>query len=134
MRPTRKLNRRSFLAVVIGGAVATGAAAVMGRNAWPGVAANGITDSDTGQLADAATLGRGTPRGYTDHDAAPMRDAQAAGRGPGARSHGRAAMGRQPMPTAASVRAPVSSGCSDADMGAVADAGGQGRACANRRS
>ncbi len=137
MNPTRKLNRRSFLAVVIGGgAVAGGAAAlVMGRNATSGVAANGITDSDTGQIADAAAHGRGTPRGYTDADIAPVRDTQSAGRGPGARSQGRPAgtSGSQ-APAAASIPGRASTGCSDADVGVVADAGGRGRACANRRS
>jgi len=137
MTPSRKLNRRSFLAVVIGGgAVAGGAAAlVIGRNALPAASANGITDSDTGQVADAAAHGRGTPRGYTDSDAAPVRDAQSAGRGPGARSQGvpSATEGR-PTPAAASVRGPASSGCSDADVGVVADAGGRGRACTNGRS
>ncbi|MGQ0660516.1 hypothetical protein [Sphingosinicella sp.] len=135
MTPGRKLNRRSFLAAVIGGgAVAGGAAAlVIGRSGAPIASGNGITDSDRGQIADAAANGRGTPRGYTDSDLAPVRDAQAAGRGPGARSRPAAAAGER-APAAASVRAPASSGCSDADVGVVADAGGRGRACASRRS
>jgi hypothetical protein len=135
MNPTRKLNRRSFLAAVIGGGAVAGGAAVLfiGRGSGPIAAGTGVTDSDTGQIADAAAHGRGVPRGYTDGDLAPVRDAQAAGRGPGARSQAAPAGGRG-MPAAASVRAPASTGCSDADVGVVADAGGRGRACANRRS
>lgn len=134
MTPGRKLNRRSFLAAVIGGgAVAGGAAAlIMGRTSATVASGNGVTDSDTGQVADAAANGRGTPRGYTDSDLAPVRDAQTAGRGPGARSEPAAPSGER-APAAATIRAPVGTGCSDADMGNTADAGGRGRACANRR-
>lgn len=135
MIPSRKLNRRSFLAAVIGGgAVASGAALMIGRNGAV-TAGNGITDSDAGRIADTAANGRGTPRGYTDSDLAPVRDAQSAGRGPGARSQsGPAAVRGSQAPAAATIRAPAASGCSDADIGTIADAGGQGRACANRRS
>ncbi len=136
MIPSRKLNRRSFLAAVIGGGglAAGGAAAlIVGREGAPIASGNGITDSDTGQVADAPANGRGAPRGYTDSDLAPVRDTQSAGRGPGARSQSGPAGGEH-APAAASVRAPASSGCSDADVGVVADAGGRGRACANRRS
>lgn len=136
MIPARKLNRRSFLAAVIGGgAVAGGAAAVIiGRSGATIASGNGITDSDTGQIADTAAHGRGAPRGYTDADIAPVRDAQAAGRGPGARSPITPGERGGQMPAAARVRAPASSGCSDADVGVAADAGGRGRACANRHS
>lgn len=136
MIPARKLNRRSFLAAVIGcGTMAGGAAAlILGRSGGAIASGNGITDSDAGRIADLAANGRGTPRGYTDSDLAPVRDAQSAGRGPGARSQeGPAAKGGQ-IPAAASVRTGRSSGCSDADIGAVADAGGHGRGCVNRRS
>lgn len=136
MIPSRKLNRRSFLAAVLGGtAVAGGATMLVMARGGTVASGNGVTDSDTGEVADAAAAGRGTPRGYTDSDLAPVRDAQSAGRGPGARSQGTAAavQGKQ-APSAATIRAPAGSGCSDADVGAVADVGGRGRACANRRS
>jgi len=77
MRPTRKLNRRSFFRQVAGGAVAFGALGIIGgeARAWQTGPYTGVTDNDSGSHADNAGHGRGPggnasghPQGATDGD------------------------------------------------------------------
>jgi hypothetical protein len=97
MKPTRKLNRRSFLGQVAGGAAAMGGAlALIGGEAR----AFQVTDSDP---SDPVGRGRGTS-GVTDRD-----PSDPIGRGRGGSGGG------------------VSSGVTDSDTGAGADPAGRGR-------
>ncbi|MGQ0659647.1 hypothetical protein [Sphingosinicella sp.] len=75
MKETRKLNRRSFLAKVAGGAaIGGGALAVIA----PAAAQTGITDRDPG---DRVGYGRGGGTGLTDADSGPGADPAGRGRG-----------------------------------------------------
>lgn len=98
MKVTRKLNRRSFLGRVVGGAVAGGGALVL----LNGKAEAQITDSDRGPNADAVGRGRGT--GLTDSDSGPNADTAGNGRG---------STSRRP--------------CTDNDQGPNSDRAGDGR-------
>lgn len=112
MRPTRKLNRRSFLRQVAGGGFAAGAVALDGGQARAGQTGpyTGITDNDSGAYADNAGHGRGPggnawgqppqTTGVTDSD---------------------------PMDAVGNGRGPIGSGYSDSDSGAYADPSGHGR-------
>jgi len=108
MKPTRRLNRRSFFRQVAGGAVAAGALGVIGgeARAWQTGPYTGVTDNDSGGNADNAGHGRGPggnasghPQGVTDSD---VYDPSGAGRGGG-------------------------TGYSDSDSGPGADPSGRGR-------
>jgi len=98
MTPRRRLNRRSFLGQVAGGAAAAGALGVIGGTARAAAAQTGpytgVTDSDSGSHADNAGHGRG----------------------PGGNSSGQPAQPQQGY-----------SGYSDSDSGANADPSGGGR-------
>ena len=98
MTPRRRLNRRSFLGQVAGGAAAAGALGVIGGTARAAAAQTGpytgVTDSDSGSYADNAGHGRG----------------------PGGNSSGQPAQPQQNY-----------SGYSDSDSGANADPSGGGR-------
>lgn len=104
-KPRKKpLNRRSFMASVLGGAaVAGGASALIAGEAQAQQRPTGRSDSDSGSYADRGGYGR---TGVTDSD-----PYDRAGYGIGSGGGGYA------------------SGCSDSDGGAYADPGGNGRYC-----
>ena len=128
MKPTRKLNRRSFFAAVAGGAatasligiVGAGEAKAMqcsdsdsGPNSDPGGRGRscgrrrtGCNDSDAGRGSDPVGYGRCRPRrsGCTDND-----------RGRGSDPAGNGRCRRR--------------SCSDSDSGPNSDPGGRGRSC-----
>ena len=62
MKPSRKLNRRSFLAQVAGGAVGAGALGLIHGEAWAYQVYTGVTDRDEGALRDGSGYGRGGTR------------------------------------------------------------------------
>lgn len=121
MRTSRRVTRRSFLSSVTAGMIAGGGAMtlVAGRARAQGRTYTGVTDSDTGEHADAPGYGRGTRNVYTDQDRGPNADAQFHGRGPAGREErgvsgqGEYGEGRP-------------SGCTDSDRGANADPVGRG--------
>ena len=88
MKPDRKLNRRSFLGQVAGGAVGLGALGLVGS---PQARAQtgpytGVTDNDTGNNSDRPNHGRSAPRrvqGCSDNDSGSNADAAGNGRGNG---------------------------------------------------
>jgi len=122
MKPTRKLNRRSFLETVAGGAIAGGTLTmVVGDASAQNARYSGVTDSDTGEHADRPGYGVGTRNQYTDRDTGPNADAQFHGRGPNGRPEG-SVSGQGSYGEAAS-------GCSDSDSGPGSDPGGRGRSC-----
>lgn len=131
MNPTRKLNRRSFLFTVAGGAITAGGAlgivsdearALQVTDCDPSDPAGrgsgrtprtGVTDSDSGGNADRGGCGRGTrpPTGSAQPGSTGITDSDPtdrAGYGRGSRGGG-------------------GTGVSDADTGANADRGGHGR-------
>src|SRR3954468_13764913 len=118
MKTSRRLNRRSFVATVIGGsATALLAAEARAQN----TRYSGVTDSDTGEHADRPGYGVGTRNQYTDRDTGPNADAQFHGRGPA---------GRNPDgPSGQGSYGDAASNCSDTDSGPNADPGGRGRRC-----
>ena len=124
MRISRKVNRRSFLATVVGGvAVGAGGTSLLVDGALA-QAYTGVTDADTGNVRDRPGYGTGTRNRYTDTDTGPNADPQFHGRGPAGRQEGSASgTGRYGEPA---------SGCSDADGGPGADPGGRGRSCGGR--
>ena len=157
MRASRKLNRRSFVATVVGGAAfASGAAAlVTGKAAAQNY--SGVTDCDSGGGADRPGYGTGVRNQITDSDTGPNADPRCHGRGSntGANSgtqynpndqpqtrcsdsdygpngdpagYGRACRGLSP-----NQYAPRYSGCTDSDTGQGADSVGNGRNCTPRR-
>ena len=102
MKTERKLSRRSFMARVVGGAVAGGGALVVlngsaeamqvsdndsGQNSDPpGRGYTGVTDNDTGANSDRPNHGRSAPRrvqGCSDNDSGSNADAAGNGRGNG---------------------------------------------------
>ena len=107
MKPARRLNRRSFLGQVAGGAATVGALGLIGGSARAQTGPyTGVTDTDSGSHADNAGHGRGpggnasgNPQGVTDSD---VSDPHGGGRG-------------------------GSTGYSDSDSGANADPSGRGR-------
>lgn len=125
MKASRKLNRRSFVASVAGGALIGGGATsfVLGRAEAQNTRYSGVTDSDTGQHADRPGYGTGTRSQYTDQDRGPNADAQFHGRGPTGTQGGVSGTGRYDGPV---------SGCSDNDHGSGSDPGGHGRTCGQR--
>jgi hypothetical protein len=123
MKASRKLNRRSFVASVAGGALIGGGATglVLGRAEAQNTRYSGVTDSDTGEHADRPGYGTGTRNQYTDRDTGPNADAQFHGRGPNGRAEGsQSGTGRYDEPER---------GCSDTDGGPGADPSGRGRRC-----
>ena len=105
MKPTRKLNRRSFMTRVAGGTALAGAVGLVGSDAI----ALQVTDCDRGAGSDPG--GRGTGRtvrtGVSDRDPT---DPAGCGRG------------AAPPPQQC-----ARSGITDTDGGEYADPGGQGR-------
>lgn len=100
MKNMRKLSRRSFMARVVGGTVAGGAALVVlggraealqvsdsdsGPNSDPaGRGYTGVTDSDSGPNSDRPDHGRSRPsRACSDSDSGPNSDLAGRGRGSG---------------------------------------------------
>ena len=96
MKPTRRLNRRSFFRQVAGGAAAAGALGLIGgeARAWQTGPYTGVTDNDSGSHADNAGHGRGpggnaygqpaqpqdNQTGYSDSDSGPNADPSGGGR------------------------------------------------------
>jgi hypothetical protein len=119
MKASRKLNRRSFVASVVGGA-----ALVTGTARAQNTRYSGVTDSDTGAQADRPGYGTGVRNQYTDQDTGPNADRQFHGRGPNGRPEGSVSgTGRY---------GEAASGCSDSDVGAGSDPGGRGIRCNGR--
>jgi hypothetical protein len=116
MKPTRKLNRRSFIGAVTGAAAAAGALGIV----FPAPAeAFQCSDSDSGQNGDPGGQGRrcGGRRvrtGCTDRDGGQYAD----GIGYGRRCGGSRSI----------------TGCSDSDSGRYADGSNRGRNCRTRQS
>ena len=100
MKPTRKINRRSFLGTVAGGVAGAGALMAVSSEAF---AMQGCTDSDP---TDASGRGRRCRSGCSDSDSGPNSD---------------------PVGNGRSCRR--TSGCSDSDSGPNSDPGGNGRSC-----
>lgn len=119
MKASRRLNRRSFVASVIGGAALGGSATalVTGRAEAQNTRYSGVTDSDTGQHADRPGYGTGVRTQHTDRDTGPNADAQFHGRGPQGDISGQGRYGEYP------------SSCSDSDGGTGSDPGGRGVRC-----
>ena len=108
MKPTRKLNRRSFFVAVAGTVATAGLVGVLGPE--EARAQTGCSDSDRGQYGDPGGNGRrcgsGRPRtGITDRDSGPRADQPNYGRGVRQRA------------------------CTDSDSGRYADHQGRGRRC-----
>jgi hypothetical protein len=96
MKPARKLNRRSFLGQVAGGAATAGALGLIGgeARAWQTGPYTGVSDNDSGSYADNAGHGRGpggnahgqpaqpqgNQTGYSDSDSGANADPSGAGR------------------------------------------------------
>ena len=104
MKPTRKLNRRSFLGTVAGGIAGVGALAVASGDA--SAAQSGCSDNDSGTNSDPANNGRSCRRttGCSDNDSGSNSDA--AGNGRSCRRN-----------------------CTDSDTGNGSDGVGRGRRC-----
>jgi hypothetical protein len=120
MKTSRRLNRRSFVASVIGGAALGGSATalVSGRAEAQTMPYTGVTDSDTGAgHADRPGYGTGVRNQHTDRDTGPNADAQFHGRGQPGDISGQGRYGEYP------------SGCSDSDRGSGSDPGGRGTSC-----
>ena len=98
MKSTRKVSRRSFMARVVGGAVAGGGALVAlstaaeaqvsdndtGTNSDPAGRGRGVTDNDSGANSDAPGRGRGSRRrACSDNDSGANSDPSGRGRGTG---------------------------------------------------
>lgn len=117
MKPTRKLNRRSFMAKVAGGVAAVGALGLVATDEAQAVQ-SGCTDSDAGPNSDSPGYGRscGNRRrtGCTDSDTGPNSDPPGGG-------HCRS-------------RVRPRTGCTDSDSGRYADAPGHGRHCGRPRT
>jgi hypothetical protein len=117
MKPTRKLNRRSFFSTVAGGVVAAGgAAAVFADEAH----ALQVTDRDP---SDPIGRGRGGGSGITDSD-----PSDPVGRGRGGSTSRTGVTDRDPTDPSGNGRGGTGtrSGCSDSDP---TDPGGDGRNC-----
>jgi hypothetical protein len=125
MKASRTLSRRSFVAKVAGGMIATGGAAAL--IVGPAHAQNysGVTDCDSGNGADRPGYGTGNRNQYTDQDTGPNADARCHGHGPNRPEGGTSGYGRY------SYEYPPS-GCSDSDGGSGADPGGRGVRCNGR--
>ena len=125
MKPTRKLNRRSFLGRVAGGLVFGGALGLIGAEAAAFQRVQtGLTDSDSGSSSDDPGYGRGGANAISDND---PRDP--AGQGVNVRNRA------QPPQTGVTDRDPTdprgggrggTTGFSDNDRGANADPSGRG--------
>ena len=107
MTPSRKLNRRSFLARVAGGAAALPLLAAPARGQ--------VTDNDTGFYADPA----GSGRGVTDNDTGP--DADLAGQGRGGVTDNDSGRSADPPGNGRGRARRACSGLTDSDGGVYAD-------------
>jgi hypothetical protein len=123
MKASRKLNRRSFVASVAGGALIGGGATnfALGRAEAQNTRYSGVTDSDTGQHADRPGYGVGVRNQYTDQDRGPNADAQFHGRGPNGRQEGSTSGTGQ--------YGEYQRACSDNDVGTGSDPAGRGVRC-----
>jgi hypothetical protein len=123
MKASRTLSRRSFVAKVAGGMIATGGAAAL--IVGPAHAQNysGVTDCDSGNGGDRPGYGTGNRNQYTDRDTGPNADPRCHGRGPNRQEGGTSGYGRYQEPA---------SNCSDSDGGPGADPGGRGVRCNGR--
>ena len=118
VKPVRKLNRRSFLARVAGGAfIAGGALTVL----TPAMAQTGITDRDP---SDRVGFGRGGGTGITDTDSGVGADPAGRGRG-GSRPGSTGVTDSDPSDPVGRGRG--GSGITDSDTGPYADPRGRGR-------
>jgi hypothetical protein len=115
---TRKLNRRSFAASVLGGVVIGATALVTGRAGAQNVRYSGVTDCDS---SDRPGYGTGVRNQVTDSDTGPHADPRCHGRGPQRAPDGPSGYGSGYVETP--------SNCSDSDGGSTADPGGRGRRC-----
>jgi len=125
MQTGRRLNRRSFLRRVAGGAAAAGALGVIGgeARAWQTGPYTGVTDSDSGAHADNAGHGRG-PGGNNSGQAAQPQ--------PGQTGYSDSDSGANADPSGAGRRGrPVQTGITDSDP---TDPYGQGRGTSGARS
>ena len=82
MKASRTLSRRSFVAKVAGGMIATGGAAALIVEPAHAQNYSGVTDCDSGNGADRPGYGTGNRNQYTDQDTGPNADARCHGRGP----------------------------------------------------
>ena len=121
MKASRKLNRRSFLASVVGGVAVGGGVTNLLVDGAQAQSYTGVTDSDTGNVRDRPGYGVGTRNRYTDRDTGPNADPQFQGRGPAGRQEG--------SPSGTGSYGDYASGCSDTDSGPGSDPGGRGRRC-----
>lgn len=130
MEPTRKPSRRSFLNLVVGGAAAGGALALLAGRASAQSVRTGYTDSDLGRGADRAGYGHGPngrasqaaagpATGCTDMDAGPNSDPINGGR----------LCSPNQTPWEQSGVPMVTRSCTDSDTGAGADPARQGSHC-----
>jgi len=153
MKPTRKLNRRSFFAAVAGTVVATGAIGLVatdeaealqgsdsdrGPNSDPPGRGRGssCSDSDSGRYGDPGGRGRrcggGRRRtGITDRDTGSGSDAAGYGTGRRARRSGctDSDRGRNSDPAGNGRCRPRRRSCTDSDTGRNSDPAGRGRRC-----
>ena len=106
MKATRKLNRRSFLGRVAGGATAVGAMGLIASDASAFALDQGCSDSDSGPNSDPGGSGRSCRSSCSDSDSGPNSDPGGRGRSCGQRA-----------------------ACTDSDRGPNADPGGRGRSC-----
>ena len=117
MKPTRRINRRSFAASVLGGVAIGGGATAFLTERASAQTYTGTTDCDAGGRGDRPGYGTGVRNQYTDSDSGANADPRCHGRGPGNGS-----------PTGTHYAEPPS-GCSDSDGGPGADPGNRGRHC-----
>ena len=122
MKASRKLNRRSFAASVLGGAMlGGGATALLAGRAGAQPRYTGTTDCDSGANHDQPGYGAGNRTQYTDNDSGPNADTRCHGRGPNGQSQGSVSgNGRYGEPQ---------TGCSDSDSGSGSDPAGRGVRC-----
>ena len=120
MRASRKLNRRSFVASVVGGAVLGGGATALVTGEARAQSYSGVTDCDSGNNHDRPGFGTGVRNQYTDSDTGPNADPRCHGRGSNTGSDSGTSYNQAEHPN---------TGCSDRDYGQYGDPGGHGRSC-----
>jgi hypothetical protein len=128
MRPTRKLNRRSFFTQVMGGAIAAGAVGLVTgeASAGQGPPYTGITDSDSGSTSDHPGYGRGGSGAISDNDSGPNADPGGQGRNRRGQPPASGVTDRDPTDPRGQGRG-ATTGFSDSDRGPNADPSGRGR-------
>lgn len=116
----KRLNRRSFMATVLGGVAATGATTLIAGEAQAQQRPTGRSDSDSGSYADRANYGR---TGITDSD-----PYDGVGRGVGSGGGGGGASGltdSDPVDRGGNGRG-NGTGVTDSDSGSGSDPAGRG--------